>query len=331
MKKLPIKNYFLITLLPTLILSFFLIKEAKAQENIFLTASPARQELLVDPGEKTAIVIKFLNQSSAPVSGALQVGDFIVEDKDGSPTFLGQEATVSSRFAAASWVELPYEKITIAPKDKVVIQAKINVPLNAEAGGRYFAIFFEPSGDVGGTTGLEKEAETPIASRLASLISLRVAGPVEEKAYVTQLQAPRFLEYGPIPVLTEIKNMGNYHIRPKGTVSLVSLFGKKVDEEILIEQNIFPETSRTFENKLGGKWLFGKYKIEFSAVYGETGKILTATVFTWILPWKLMALIIGAIVILILLASFLYHRFNRREVELEEKIEELEEKLAEKK
>jgi hypothetical protein len=331
MKNLSIKKYFIIiTFCSFLILSFFLTQRAEAQENIFLTASPARQEILVDPGEKTAVVIKFLNQSSNPVSGPLQVADFIVESKDGAPTFLNSDTTVPSRFTAASWVELPYDRITIAPKDKVVIQVKINVPVNAEPGGRYFALLFEPGGKVGGTTGLEKEAETPITSRLASLISLRVSGPVEENAYATQLQVPRFLEYGPISVITEIKNQGNYHIRPKGVISLTNLFGKKIDEEILVEQNIFPEVSRIFENRLGSKWMFGKYKIELNAAYGETGKILTATAFTWIIPWKLIILIIGAIIILILLISFLYHRFNRREVELEKKIEELEEKLAEK-
>jgi len=145
------------------------------------------------------------------------------------------------------------------------------------------------------------------------------------------LTVPRFLEYGPIPITTEIKNQGNYHIRPQGTVTLTSVFGKKVDEEILEEQNIFPETSRIFENRLGGKWLFGKYKIELNAVYGETGKILTASVFTWIIPWKMITITVMAIIIVILLVSLLYHRLKKREKNLEEKIEELEEKLEEKK
>ena len=143
------------------------------------------------------------------------------------------------------------------------------------------------------------------------------------------MEAPRFLEYGPIPVITEINNRGNYHIQPKGSIALISLFGKKVDEELLKERNIFPETSRNFENKLGHKWLFGKYKIELNAVYGETGQILTASVFTWIIPWKLITIIIVTIILIILLISFLHRRLRKHEKELEEKIEELEEKLEE--
>jgi hypothetical protein len=310
-----------------LTLYIFPSRQVNAQTILPLTVAPARQELLVDPGEETAVIIKFLNRGDTPVSGPLKTADFIVENNEGSPTFIDSETSIPSRFAAASWVNLLYDRITIAPKDTVTIQAKIKVPQDASPGGRYFAIFFEPGGKITEGPGEETEAETPVTIRLAGLVYLRVAGPIEENAYLTQLTVPHFLEYGPIPIITEINNQGNYHIRPKGTVTLTSLFGKKVDEEILEEQNIFPETSRLFENKLGGKWLFGKYKIELNAVYGETGKILTASVFTWVLPWKLMTIVVVTIIVIILLISLLYHRLRKREENLEEKIEELEEKL----
>jgi len=312
-------------------LSIFHSRQINAQTTLPLTVAPARQELLVDPGEETAVIIKFLNRGDTSVSGLLKAADFIVEDKEGSPTFLEEETSISPRYAAASWVNLLYDRITIAPKDTVTIQAKIKVPQDASPGGRYFAIFFEPGGKITEGPGEETEAETPITIRLAGLIYLRVAGPIEENAYLTQLTVPRFLEYGPITIIAEISNQGNYHLRPKGTVTLTSVFGKKVDEEILEEQNIFPETSRVFKNRLGGKWLFGKYKIELNAVYGETGKVLTASVFTWVLPWKLITIIVVTIIVIILLISLLYHHLKKREENLEEKIEELEEKLEEKK
>jgi hypothetical protein len=303
---------------------------ANAQVSLPLTVAPARQELIINPGEKTAVIVKFLNQGTEPVSGLLKVADFIVEDNEGSPTFLEGPTQLSPRFSAASWVELPYDRITIAPKDKVLIQAKITAPADTQPGGRYIAIYFEPSGIAPeATSSAGKEAITPVAIRIAALVSLRVAGPVEENAYVKQLKAPRFLEYGPISVTTEILNKGNYHIKPKGTIALTSIFGKKIDQQLIKEQNIFPDVSRLYENELGQKWMFGKYKIELNASYGETGKILTATVFTWIIPWKMMAIIVLAVVIIILLISVFYRRLRKRAEELEEKVEELEEKLEE--
>lgn len=321
---------FLLTVALFLLIFFFFLNQAQAQVNVPLTVAPARQELTIKPGEKSAVIIKFFNQGVEPVSGVLKVADFIVEDSQGSPTFIEGPTQISPRFAAASWVELPYDRITIAPKDKVLIQAKIAAPQDAEAGGRYIAIYFEPGGSaLEATSAADKKATTPITIRIAGLISIRVAGPVEENAYVTQLTAPRFLEYGPIPVTTEILNKGNYHIKPKGTIALYSLFGKKIDQQLIKEQNIFPDVTRTFENKLGQRWLLGKYKIELNASYGESGKVLTATVFTWIFPWKIVSIIVLAIVIIILLISIFYRRLKKRAEVLEEKLEELEEKLEE--
>lgn len=310
--------------------SFLLVKNIQAQEILPITVAPAKQEVMVNPGEKTAVVVKFINQGTTPISGPLKAADFIVEDSEGTPIFLEENNQLPSpRFAAAQWVELPYDRITIAPKESVIIQAKINVPNDALAGGRYFGIYFEPGGEIANPEA-ESGAETPITIRLAALIYLRVAGSIEESAFITQLSAPRFLEYGPITIKAEIKNKGNYHIRPKGTISITSVFGKKIDEKIIKEANIFPDTSRFFENTLGQKWLFGKYKIDMTAAYGETGKVLTATVFTWIIPWRLIVIIILTIIIVSLLISLLIHRLKKHEVALQEKIQELEEKLEDK-
>ena len=330
---------FYVVVLSFALYAFSLVRQpADAQTTLPLTVIPSRQELLVDPGEKTAITIKFLNQGETPVSGLLKAVDFIVENKEGTPTFLegpprlgeAGSTALSPRFAAASWVTLPYDRITIAPKDKVVIQAKITVPNDAQAGGRYLAVYFEPGGIPGKAGGGEKEAAIPVAIRIAGLVYLRVSGPIEESARLVQFTAPKFLEYGPISVTTEILNLGNYHIRPKGTITLTSIFGKNVDRVVLNEENIFPDASRIFESKLGEKWMFGKYKLELAASYGETGKVLTATLFTWVFPWKIISAVILAVIITILIVALLYHRFKKREEKLEEKVEELEEKLEEK-
>ena len=328
--KLPNKKIIFAALALTILTSFSLVKKINAEEILPITVAPAKQEVMVNPGEQTAVVVKFINQGTTAISGILKAADFVVEDSEGTPIFLeGSNSPSSPRFAAANWVELPYDRITIAAKNSVIVQAKINVPQDALAGGRYFGIYFEPGGEISNSP-TENGAETPITIRLAGLVFLRVAGPVEESAFITQLTAPRFLEYGPISVKAEIKNKGNYHIRPKGTISITSIFGKKVDEKVIREANIFPDTSRFFESSLGQKWLFGKYKIDLTAAYGETGKVLTATIFTWIIPWRLIIIIILTIIIVTLLISLLVRRLRKHEAVLEEKIQELEEKLEDK-
>jgi len=330
--KLPkIKSKYLLT--AAFLMTVFLfpaIKEALAVDVAPFTAAPSRQEITVDPGEITAVNVKFYNRGETPVSGTIKAVDFIVESNDGSPTFLEETNQLSPDFAAASWITLPYDRITIAAKDHVQIQAKLKVPEDVRPGGKYFAIYFEPTATAGEGMGVEKEGITPTTFRIAGLVYLRVAGPVEENAYVIRLEAPRFSEYGPIPVTTEILNKGNYHIKPKGIITLTSVFGKKIDEELIQENNIFPDVSREYENEVGKKWLLGRYKIELIASYGETGQVLEASIYTWIFPWKLATAIVLGLIIIILLIAFLDKKFKKEKEELEEKVEELESELKEK-
>lgn len=335
---LPANKKLLLVTISLLVIPFFyiFISKVEAQTVSPLMVAPSRQELMVDPGESTALNIKFFNQGDTPISGILKVADFVVEDKEGVPTFIEEAGVVgttkiSPRFSAATWVSLPYERITIAAKNKVLVQARIRVPANARAGGRYVAIFFEPSGTPTEALGALKEATTPISVRLASLIYMRVAGPIKEDAYIVQVKAPQFSEYGPVPVISEILNRGDYHIRPIAILSLYNTFGKIVDKQTLKELNIFPDISREYQNKLGQKWMFGKYKAELVATYGEANKVVTASTYFWVLPWKAMTIAILAIVIIILLLTLFFRRFHKREEELEEKVEKLEKKLEQEK
>jgi len=317
------------------VVSVIFASQTQAQTTTHLIVAPSRQEILVEPGEDTAVNVKFLNQADTPISGTVGVVDFIVEDKEGTPTFLeGPTITgltqISSRFSAASWLELPYDRATIAAKNKILLQAKIHVPVDARPGGRYVAIYFEPGGTPPPPEGALKEASTPIAARIVSLVYIRVAGPIKEDAYVVKFAAPPFSQYGPVTVTTEILNRGDYHIAPKGVIKVYDLFGKEVDRQKLDEHNIFPDASRVYENKIGAKWMLGKYRLELTAAYGEAGKELTATSYFWVVPYKEISAGLLALVIAILTITLVIRRFRRREEELEEKIEELEKKLEKK-
>ena len=319
----------------TLLVSAFLLlilatSFAWAQESVRISVAPARQELATDPGEITAVHVRFYNPTEAPISGPLRVADFIVERDDGVPTFL-DDGEASPRFAAASWVTLPYDRITVAPQESVNIEAKIRVPQNASPGGRYFAVYFE-HGASPASASEEDKKEMAISYRVAGLIYLKVNGPTTEEATLKILDSPRFLEYGPIETKAIITNQGNYHLRPQGTLTLTNMLGKVIDQQPLKEVNIFPDVSRSFENTLGQnkRWLIGKYRIDLTATYGDSGKVLTGTIFTWVFPWKLAAMILLAVVIASLLITLTLKSFKHKEEELEEKIEELEEKINKK-
>jgi len=306
---------------------FFILSEARAQTISPLTVAPARQQLTLNPGESTAVNVRFYNTGDSPISGLVKVADFIVIDKEGTPRIIEDVTQVSPKFAASTWISVPYDRMTIPANDKVAFQAKIAVPADARPGGRYVAIYFEPGGILPQAVGRQKEAGTGVAHRIASLLYIRIAGAASENALISRLFAPSFLEYGPIKIEAEILNRSDYHIRPRGVLTLTNMFGGLVDQVSLKEQNIFPDVSRVYTNELGKKWMFGKYKIDLSASYGEKGQALNRFIFVWVFPWKVTLVAILALVILILLGRNLYQKVVVKEAKLEEMVEEEKEEI----
>lgn len=291
----------------------------KAQSSLPLTVGPARQQIIVNPGEQASFTVKFYNDSESPISGTVKVSDFIVQDTDGSPRIIDDASQASPKFAASTWVTLPYDRMTISANDKVTVQASLVIPQDARPGGRYIAVYFEPSVGLAQPVANESGAQG-VAPRIASLLYIRVAGQISENAIITNLFAKPFSEYGPVTISSQILNRGDYHIRPRGILSLTDPFGSTVEQTPIQEVNIFPDAARNYENKLGTKWMMGRYKVTLVASYGEKGQALERSTYIWVFPWKIATIIALALIILILLARNAYKRIIVKESSLEAQI-----------
>ena len=301
---------------------FLLATPAKlsAQSSIPLIVAPARQQVNIDPGDSTTLEIKFLNQGQVPLTGNFNAVDFIVTDDQGTPVLIDEDEGLSTRFSGASWIDMPFSKATIAAEDLIRLQYKINVPADARPGGRYVAIYFEPIGTFPTYPGETQEGVMAIAPRIVGLTYIRVNGPISENAIVKEFDVPEFVEFGPVAVSAELLNRGDYHITPKGQITLTNWLGRQVDEYVLEEKNIFPDTSRVYMTELGDKFMLGKYKVDLVAAYGESGKALSSTAYFWAFPWKIALLILLTIVIITLVVVILWKVLKGKQKELEEKL-----------
>ncbi len=312
-----------------LIIVAFLLTSSKplfAQQTLPLVVYPAKIQLEVSPGEKTGVTVNFLNQSELPLSGYFRIADFIVIDNKGTPEIVEQKEKLSSRYAASSWFSSLYDRGTIPANEKLSFLAYITVPKDAAAGGRYVAIYFEPTPELTQPkTGGEKA--TAISTRIASLIYIKVKGDIKEEAKITRFSANNFQEYGPVKVLTEILNLGNYHITPQAKLTLINPFGKVVDEQKLNPLNIFPERTRLYENEIGKKWLIGRYQVKLTGTYGEKNLPLSASLYLWVFPWKVAIVVLLAIIILILLIRHFLNQSSQKEKELETLLEKEKEEI----
>ena len=292
-------------------LSLF-VTSISAQARIPLVVAPARQTVALDAGSTENMQIKFFNESISPISGNLKVVDFIVTGNDGSPILLEDQPN--------DWVKLPYTKAAIPSGDVLRVNFKVQVPETALPGGRYAAIIFEQTGQLSQSS--DNESQSLVAPRIVGLLNIRVNGPVTESAFVNIFKTPKFLEFGKIPVYFEIMNKGGYHINPKGQVTLTDWMGKEVQRITIEDKNIFPNAKRSYDEKIGSTWMFGKYKVALEANYGETGKTLLSENFVWVVPVTVIVIIIFSILIAILLAYLVSRKVHARQEALEEKLEE---------
>jgi hypothetical protein len=286
---------------------------ANAQARIPLVVAPARQTVALDAGKSESLQIKFFNESTSPISGNIKAVDFIVTGNDGSPILLEDQVN--------TWVKLPFERASIASGDVLRVNFKVEVPKNAQPGGKYVAIIFEQTGQLSNPT-TDNEGATAISPRIVGLLNIRINGPVVEYSFIDKLKVPSFLEFGPVNLSFDILNKGGYHINPKGQVTLTDWTGKEVDRVTIDDKNIFPDTSRTYSTKIGKTWMFGKYAVDITAAYGETGKTLTESKFVWIVPVTVILLVIFTIMILGFAIYLVSQKIKAKQVKLEEKLEE---------
>ncbi len=295
-----------------------------------LSAIPPRLEIEVAANKTNTQPIKVRNESSEIKTITVSVRDFIVTDNKGTPNFIDNiEEAAGNRWAASSWIQLSQTSLTLKPGETKILNLTVMPPENALPGGHYTAIVYSPeTGSIGNNTGAS------VQTNVGTLVYVTVPGDITQKATVQSFSAPKFSEFGPIDFKATIKNSSDIHIQPVGSITVKNWLGGKTAQLTLDQTNIFPYTTRDFQNTLDKKWLFGRYKATLNAVYGTAGGLITTTIPFWVIPWRLIILIIAAITIISLLIILTNkktkgNKFKSSDTEvaqLEKELEELKKK-----
>lgn len=299
MKNLPLT---IKGILLTGIISFlFVVGTAHAQEiqrTITLINPNISHQL--NPGESAEGTTKIVNESSVTLTFKVGVQDYIVNDAKGTPQLLPPN-TLNNKYSGASWIVASPNVFTLEPGATQVISYYLRVPPDAKPGGHYAALVYEPVNEdqseaTGGT----------INTQLGSLFYITVNGDVNINAQVSKFITNVLHEFGPVKVFTEIKNMSDLHIMPKGSITVTGLFFN--ESQNLEERNIFPETVRAYENTFGSMFMIGPYNAKLTASYGPENNLPLVANFTfWVFPWKL-TLIIVLILIAVVLGTMYWKR-----------------------
>ena len=316
MKKITLALFILLSL------TFISRPSVLAQSALGLTAIPPRLEVTVKPGETFTAQIKVRNESDTTRVITSLAKDFIVADDKGTPIQIEGVDDQSNRWASSNWIQISPSSFTLKPKETKVLMVTIIAPANPTAGGHYAVILHTPKNEV-----TLSQTGSSIQTFVGTLVYITVPGKIKENAQVKEFSAPLFSEFGPVDFATVITNYSDIHIAPQGNINIKNWLGGTTASLAIDNTNIFPGTSRQFSNTLDRRFLFGRYTAKLEAGYGTTGQALAATLVFWVIPWRLILLVIAAIVITVILMSLLRQKTAASQIAEEEKVKDLEHEL----
>jgi hypothetical protein len=317
----------------TLVAALVLIVGLPLRQTEALTTTP-RLEINANPGETVHDAFRVQNEQRQSLTYFISYANFSSQDESGSPTFSNRAEDL------ATWITTD-QSITIGPGETKDIPVTINIPVNADPGGHYAAIFLQttPPGETTST-------QVSISAKLGTLILLRVGGEFLQDADVLEfgtLKRKRVFTSLPITFYYRFQNTGEDHVKPLGDVIVSNTVGRstKILPANPVDGSVLPKSIRRFETswvRAGSpineavatelplppkdfwgaakyQWhnfALGKYKAGLSIVYGTKElKSQNASFTFFVIPWQLLVVAIPSGVVLLIILWFLIKWYNR--------------------
>lgn len=310
-----LKKFFNMGLLSTLVLATLFQSTLHAQSNnptngLGLEISPPIIELTLDPGATFTGTIKLRDIIKSDLIVTPRVDDFNAKDETGDPGIVFN-ADGQTRYSLRTWVD-PIPSLRMIPQEIRDIPIRITVPKNAEPGGHYGVIRFQA--DPANAPG----QGVAIGASIGTLVLLRVSGPVKESMSIEQFAVGQgghfrqFFEKGPFTFSERFKNNGTIHEKPTGYIDVFGMGGKRLATIPVNNnpvKNVLPDSVRRFDQDYGNskddqKLWFGRYRADLSLIYGPNNMPLKSTIYFWVIPYKLVVIVLLLLVALIALYNY---------------------------
>lgn len=288
--------------------SAFAQQASKTGSSVGIEVSSPLYEYTIQPGKVQQDIIKIKNVGSDQQTYYPEVLDFKSDNKSGTALFLKKDET-SGTYSLAKWISVSTEAITLTPNQSTAINFNITVPADAEPGGHYAGILFstQPPDPTGSN-------QIGLASKVGSLILVRVAGDAKESAVIKSFTSDReSYDTANVNFTTTITNSGGVHLQPKGVITVKNIFGGQVAAVNVnqLSANVLPGSDRIFESvwKDPG-FKFGYYTATVVLSYGNPAQTISAQTSFWIIPWMTLLVILIVLILVIAVLYFGIKKYN---------------------
>lgn len=293
-----------------------------------LTVSPVRSEVEGDPGGTVRGELLLLNEQEGTRTFYSSFANFEATGETGTPNFIeGTEGL-------ATWIETS-SQVTLQQGEGEKVPYAIKIPVNADPGGHFAAIFWSTSPPA------TKGGGVSIGAKIGALILLRVSGEIQEGGGPLEFSVKdkqKFFSSLPITLAYRFSNAGGDRVVPQGEITIKNLLGltsatlpanKK-------EGSVLPNSIRKFEVAWAGKqqetsdkqqdegagffevagrqWSefhFGWYTAKMSLVWGAANQTASSAYSFFIIPWQLLLIVIIILAIIGFLGRVGLKKYNR--------------------
>ena len=283
MKHKKIQNYIDLRA-PIFLIAFFcfftISTNAQTNDQIKLMIAPEIFELQLEKGEVHNGKVKIYNKGEMSMPLEAIASNFGAEEISGTPVFYDNFSDNEENdilFNPRKWMEIKNPNFILDPQETVSVKFSISVPENAEDGGYYTVIFFEPKISVSGNL-YQDESGVSIVPKIGTLFLISI-GERKEMANVSFLTVSEFsipkkfhlkkledsvinitglfstayaetmrsffvIETGELQFNLKIKNNDTYHTKPSGKLAIFSNNGEMIGETEIRKTTILPGKTR---------------------------------------------------------------------------------------
>jgi len=267
-----------------------------------LAVSPVVIEHELAPGMSASGKIRVTNLAQEQQKYYVDAQRFVPVGEEGRQQYLSNEEDITG---FAKWFSFDQSVYDVEARSVLETEYTITAPLDAEPGGHYGAVFYsvnppEPEEEFTGSS---------IASKTGVLFLIKITGDITESANIESFTSnQKVYSHLPSKFDLRIRNTGNVHFRPKGTIEIRNMWGGVVARVPAnpASSAVLPNSIRkintwwTKSNELavGGFWAgvanewrnfaLGRYTAEVNATYGSQNTAFEQkTLSFWVIPWRL--------------------------------------------
>lgn len=317
------------------LVGMFMPTRAYAAEGFNVVTSPLPIKITTQPGKTVTEELRIKNAGNKPEGIKVGLMKFAASGDTGQPNIY--DLTAKDEYG--SWVTFSPQQFTAQPNVWYTVKMTINVPPTADL-GYYMAVTFSPASqpDVPNATDLKGSA--------ATLVLLNVVTPNQKRELnLVSFETDHGLyEYLPVNFKIKVHNSGNIYVAPAGNIFIQKgdkvvatvdfnaaggsvlpgsnrvyteywkdgfpvFVDRLVDGKPVPDKNAIPKRNLKWDFTQVNKYRFGHFTAKLLAVYdnGKQDVPMEATVSFWVIPWKIMLVVL---LILLLIGFGLFTLFR---------------------